>query len=136
NGFRSGAGSFADLARRWAGGAPIAPAAPAAPEVVPEVGIAPPEPVVSEPPASASEPPLAASAPVPARAGAPVQVRYYGRTDVGLVREHNEDNFLVLDLTGNVRGVDAPREIEVGPRGLVLAVCDGMGGAAAGEVAS
>jgi serine/threonine protein phosphatase PrpC len=68
----------------------------------------------------------------------PIEVRYYGATDVGLVREHNEDNFVCVDLDDEVRGVpdDAIRETEVGSRGLVLAVCDGMGGAAAGEVAS
>jgi protein phosphatase len=49
-----------------------------------------------------------------------IRVRLFGRTDVGQIREHNEDNFLVADLT----------------RGTVMGVCDGMGGAAAGEVAS
>lgn len=157
NGFRSGAGSFADLARRWAGGAPLTPAvSPPAQEPAPvpptpdlaaspptaaaePAASAPPEPVRPEPvppePASESAAP-AAAAPAAQPAGAPVSVRYFGRTDVGLVREHNEDNFLVLDLTANLRGADAPREVEVGARGLVLAVCDGMGGAAAGEVAS
>jgi hypothetical protein len=28
-----------------------------------------------------------------------VAIRLFGRTDVGQVREHNEDNFLVADLT-------------------------------------
>ncbi len=67
-----------------------------------------------------------------------VQVRYYGLTDVGLVREHNEDNFLVADLTETLRGLPegVVRDCTVGKRGLVLSVCDGMGGAAAGEVAS
>ena len=68
-----------------------------------------------------------------------VVVQYYGRTDVGLVREHNEDNFLVADLSQERRGLgDTPAILKttLGDRGLVLAVCDGMGGAAAGEVAS
>jgi protein phosphatase len=66
-----------------------------------------------------------------------VVVSYYGLTDVGLLREHNEDNFLVADLTAQRRGVDgAIVKTTLGVRGLVLAVCDGMGGAAAGEVAS
>lgn len=70
--------------------------------------------------------------------GGPIRVRYYGATDVGLVREHNEDNFVCVDLDEELRGVpdDEVRETEVGERGLILAVCDGMGGAAAGEVAS
>ncbi len=63
---------------------------------------------------------------------------FYGKTDVGLVREHNEDNFMVADLS-NAAG-PLPREEEVSgvvsDRGIALAVCDGMGGAAAGEVAS
>ena len=68
----------------------------------------------------------------------PIEVRYYGATDVGLVREHNEDNFVCVDIDDDIRGVvdDEVRETEVGERGLLLAVCDGMGGAAAGEVAS
>jgi protein phosphatase len=66
-----------------------------------------------------------------------VAIRYYGRTDVGLVREHNEDNFLVVDVSAARRGVEAtPIDTKLGDRGCVLAVCDGMGGAAAGEVAS
>ncbi|MFO0694965.1 MAG: protein phosphatase 2C domain-containing protein [Polyangiales bacterium] len=73
-----------------------------------------------------------------ARGEGPIRFRYYGHTDVGLVREHNEDNFLVADLGTDVRGMasDAIVEGVLGKRGIVLAVCDGMGGAAAGEVAS
>lgn len=66
----------------------------------------------------------------------PVAVNYFGRTDVGLVREHNEDNFLVADLKSDQRNPDSPQDGKVTPSGLVFAVCDGMGGAAAGEVAS
>ena len=66
-----------------------------------------------------------------------IRVRLFGRTDVGQVREHNEDNFLVADLTRNTRGLmEADRTQILGDRGAVLGVCDGMGGAAAGEVAS
>jgi serine/threonine protein phosphatase PrpC len=55
------------------------------------------------------------------------------------VREHNEDNFMVADLSTEKRGLGESESIQkttLGTRGLVLAVCDGMGGAAAGEVAS
>jgi protein phosphatase len=64
-------------------------------------------------------------------------VRLFARTDVGQVREHNEDNFLVADLTRRQRGLmEANRQTAIGPQGAVFAVCDGMGGAAAGEIAS
>ena len=63
-----------------------------------------------------------------------ITVHVVGRTDVGLVREHNEDNLLLADLGTGSR--DPATFHEVSPAGLLLAVCDGMGGAAAGEVAS
>lgn len=68
-----------------------------------------------------------------------IAVEYHGRTDVGRVREHNEDNFLVVDLSTERRGLpetNACVHTRLGDRGLVFAVCDGMGGAAFGEVAS
>lgn len=69
--------------------------------------------------------------------GNPVQVKLFARTDVGQVREHNEDNFLVADITRRSKGLlEANRATPVGNQGAVFAVCDGMGGAAAGEVAS
>ena len=70
-------------------------------------------------------------------AGAGLKVRVFGRTDVGQIREHNEDNFLVADLTRRTRSLmESDREPPIGERGMLLGVCDGMGGAAAGEVAS
>ena len=66
-----------------------------------------------------------------------VRMRLFGRTDVGQVREHNEDNFIVADLTRGTRGLmESDRNQAVAERGALLGVCDGMGGAAAGEVAS
>ncbi len=67
-----------------------------------------------------------------------IRVRCFGKTDVGLVREHNEDNFLIGCFDGGERypPMDEVVECDVGPRGLLFAVCDGMGGANAGEVAS
>src|SRR5690606_6191649 len=68
----------------------------------------------------------------------PIHVRYFGATNVGLIREHNEDNLTVGNLTTKVR--DLPdgqvQEAVLEAGGILLAVCDGMGGAAAGEVAS
>jgi len=66
-----------------------------------------------------------------------VRLKLFARTDVGQIREHNEDNFLVADLSKRARGLlEANRQAAVGPFGHLFAVCDGMGGAAAGEVAS
>ena len=67
-----------------------------------------------------------------------VVARLYGATDVGHTREHNEDTFLVADLeTGTVITFDHGTETRAeGMHGLLFAVADGMGGAAAGEIAS
>lgn len=67
-----------------------------------------------------------------------IKLEVFGKTDVGLIREHNEDNFLVADVTGGFRSNDLaqPLEFPLGDKGALLLVCDGMGGAAAGEVAS
>lgn len=70
-----------------------------------------------------------------------MKLAYAGLTDVGLVRQNNEDNFLVFDLGAGVRHSPPPASCEGvaetrSPGGLLLAVADGMGGALAGEVAS
>ena len=70
------------------------------------------------------------------RKSAVIEVRVFGQTDVGQVREHNEDNFLVADLTRKSREFEAGQVQVLGRSGAVFGVCDGMGGAAAGEVAS
>jgi serine/threonine protein phosphatase PrpC len=79
--------------------------------------------------------PAASTEPKPTPPG--ITVDYFGRTDVGLVREHNEDNFLVVDLAQQKRGIGATiLNTKIEGAGVLFAVCDGMGGAAAGEVAS
>lgn len=66
-----------------------------------------------------------------------VVVRVYACTDVGRTRDHNEDAFVVADLTAAVPiQFQKERTEEPGDRGAVLMVADGMGGAAAGEIAS
>jgi protein phosphatase len=68
---------------------------------------------------------------------APVRVSVFGKTDLGLTRDHNEDTFLVADLsTGNSSLQPDVRNHAVGARGSLFMVADGMGGAAAGELAS
>lgn len=59
-----------------------------------------------------------------------------GASDIGRIRERNEDSFVVGDLdAGELWDGDGPLETS-GARGAFVVVCDGMGGAAGGEVAS
>jgi serine/threonine protein phosphatase PrpC len=67
----------------------------------------------------------------------PVRVSVFGKTDLGRTRDHNEDTFLVADLsTGHANLKPEVRDHVIGPRGSLFMVADGMGGAAAGELAS
>src|SRR5881394_4412297 len=66
-----------------------------------------------------------------------VRVEVFGKTDLGRARDHNEDRFLVADLSRKSASLlPEVRQHDIGPRGTLLVVADGMGGAAAGEVAS
>jgi protein phosphatase len=67
-----------------------------------------------------------------------IKITAFGKTDVGLIREHNEDSFLVNDVSRGTRSGEAKEALNIplGPKGALFLVCDGMGGAAAGEVAS
>jgi protein phosphatase len=68
------------------------------------------------------------------------RVRAFGLTDKGRVRPTNEDHFLVADLSRTLRiqETSLPRATtcQGRSRGHVLLIADGMGGHAAGEVAS
>jgi protein phosphatase len=72
-------------------------------------------------------------------------VETYAISHVGRVRKGNEDNYLLLDISGSKTWTSSQeakeyiiesQKFEIDPNGVVLAVSDGMGGALAGEVAS
>src|SRR5438552_18208858 len=89
--------------------------------------------LASEQATPADTQPLAAPSPA-------FRVRAFGLTDKGRVRPSDEDHFLVADLSRTLRiqQTSLPQAATYQGRscGHVLLVADGMGGAAAGEVAS
>jgi len=130
---------------------PLEPGTDAAPApMIPPLAAAdPPEsssdsvpPAEPEPPMVLESTPAPPDEPLPAPPPEPVApkrvvMRIGGATDVGRIRDHNEDNFVLADLTREKRGGDeVGDEVALGDRGVLLAVCDGMGGALAGEIAS
>lgn len=61
----------------------------------------------------------------------------FGTTDTGKVRDGNEDAFVIAALeAGTPLTSTEPLVVSAAAPGVLLMVCDGLGGAAAGEVAS
>ncbi|MGH7575312.1 MAG: PP2C family protein-serine/threonine phosphatase [Longimicrobiales bacterium] len=78
---------------------------------------------------------------------AAVQASVAGRTHPGRRRRENQDNFLISDLSATDHGVILRPEtrtdgavpetrFDIGERGVLCMIADGMGGAAAGRLAS
>ncbi|MHC4493789.1 MAG: protein phosphatase 2C domain-containing protein, partial [Planctomycetota bacterium] len=69
-----------------------------------------------------------------------MKIAFAALTDTGLVRQNNEDNYVVCDVGRGTSysppPVSGEGTAETNRRGVLLAVADGMGGALAGEVAS
>ena len=65
-----------------------------------------------------------------------LEVAIAAASDVGQVREHNEDHFLVGDLDGGKLVNAVEPWVGAVDRGALMVVCDGMGGVVGGEVAS
>jgi protein phosphatase len=68
---------------------------------------------------------------------APLHLDFAARTDVGREREHNEDSLFIArpGHAGSTLPCEAPIDVAA-LDWVALGVCDGMGGAAAGEIAS
>ncbi len=66
----------------------------------------------------------------------PLEVVVAGASDIGEVRERNEDHLLVADLDADLTCDVSTEWRASGERGPLLVVCDGMGGVDGGEVAS
>jgi PPM family protein phosphatase len=66
-----------------------------------------------------------------------ITVEVWGCSDIGRVRSHNEDYFLIADVaTPSALPRPPSHAYDIAKQGLLALVADGMGGAAAGEVAS
>ena len=77
------------------------------------------------------------NAPKPKNANHAARLKWFGWTDIGRVRKNNEDAFLGLRFDAQeVDVLGKHGECSLASHDLTFAVCDGMGGAKAGEYAS
>ena len=66
-----------------------------------------------------------------------MQIDYAAITHPGRIRKNNEDAYLLSALDGDEPVInEGDRGFELGHAGFLIAVADGMGGAASGEIAS
>jgi len=74
---------------------------------------------------------------LPPHAGPAAHLEWFGWTDIGRVRKNNEDAFLGLRFDAQeVHLLGKHGEASLASHDMTFAVCDGMGGAKAGEYAS
>jgi PPM family protein phosphatase len=60
-----------------------------------------------------------------------------GDTDTGSLREQNQDTYVILNLeSGQTSRLTVQMDVSASRPGVLLLVCDGMGGAPAGDVAA
>jgi protein phosphatase len=65
------------------------------------------------------------------------QLAICGATDTGAQRADNQDTFVIADLrSGDLSNPCSRTDIPLSKQGVLLLVCDGMGGAAAGDLAA
>ena len=92
-------------------------------------------------PTTPASPQTPTTSPAPASKGNK-KLAFFGLSDPGLKRDNNEDHFIVADLTRHTIAVDNNQLIpslvhhNLGPKGTLLAVADGLGGHDDGEIAS
>jgi len=65
-----------------------------------------------------------------------LRINVCGSTDIGQMRDNNEDYYAIYDFSSDSLVANPDTEVEISSQGTILIVSDGMGGANAGEVAS
>jgi PPM family protein phosphatase len=63
-------------------------------------------------------------------------IKVTAKTDTGNLRSHNEDSFAISTVPSEVSVQPNPLSCLLPPKGCILMIADGMGGAKAGELAS